>query len=219
MQAHWFISLRKTISPRRLESYRQSANDTDLDLLAHYTWNVRLSEAFHPLLHGLEIALRNSIHETVADAFNNGRWLQTHLILKLPEQETVRQAKEKLRKQNKPLEEGRLIAELGFGFWTSLLDVRYEQVLWPWLLKQTFPAMPRRIRTRRTLSKRLDRARYLRNRVFHHEPIWYWSDLSNNTANCLRQSTGSIQLSEKPSRSLIASRRCTISDTLCAVRS
>jgi hypothetical protein len=28
------------------------------------------------------------------------------------------------------------------------------------------------------MSARLNRLRRLRNRVFHHEPIWYWRDLS-----------------------------------------
>lgn len=37
--------------------------------------------------------------------------------------------------------------------------------------------MPRRIRTRKTLSTRLNKVRHLRNRTFHHEPIWHWADL------------------------------------------
>lgn len=61
---------------------------------------------------------------------------------------------------------------MNFGFWTSLLDKRYEQV--PALLKSAFPHMPRRLRTRINLSKRFNEVRKLRNRIFHHEPIWYW---------------------------------------------
>jgi len=72
-----------------------------------------------------------------------------------------------------------VVAELHFGFWTSLLDVRYEhnQLFWPKLLKPCFPAMPRKLRTRHYLSKQLNRIRKLRNRVFHYEPIWHWQDL------------------------------------------
>ena len=70
-----------------------------------------------------------------------------------------------------------IIAELNFGFRTSLLDRRYEQVLWPQLIKAAFPYMPKRIRTRRVLSRRFHKVRQLRNRIFHHEPIWYWQDL------------------------------------------
>ncbi len=37
--------------------------------------------------------------------------------------------------------------------------------------------MPKRIRTRRMLSWLFHKFRQLRNRIFHHEPIWYWQDL------------------------------------------
>ena len=65
-------------------------------------------------------------------------------------------------------------AELNFGFLTSLLDRRYEQVLWPAIIREAFPYMPRRYRTRINLLRRFNEVRRLRNRVFHHEPIWYW---------------------------------------------
>ncbi len=64
-----------------------------------------------------------------------------------------------------------MVAELTFGFWITLLDRRYERVLWPRLLRSAFPHMPAAIRQRQTLSKRFDDIRKLRNRVFHHEPI------------------------------------------------
>lgn len=34
--------------------------------------------------------------------------------------------------------------------------------------------MPRRLRTRANLAQRFNEVRKLRNRIFHHEPIWYW---------------------------------------------
>lgn len=72
-----------------------------------------------------------------------------------------------------------VIAERSFGFWASLLDRRYEQVLWPRLLRAVFPFVPRRNRTRQALSRRIQALRVLRNRVFHYEPIWHWHDLKN----------------------------------------
>jgi len=106
------------------------------------------------------------------DWFNDSR-----LINFTKEVDALNKAKMTLQRQNKPLATGRIIAELNFGFWTSLLDRRYEQVLWPWLLKAAFPFMPRRMRTRKNLSKRFHTIRYLRNRIFHHKPVWYWCDL------------------------------------------
>jgi len=97
--------------------------------------------------------------------------------------------KNTLLKSKKPLEAGRIIPELTFGFWTSLFDVRYEKILWPWLLKPVVPNMPRHIRIRKNLSKRLNRVRTLRNRIFHHEPIWHWRDLQNQHTEILEAIT------------------------------
>ena len=81
------------------------------------------------------------------------------------------------------------MAELRFGFWTSLFDVRYEQnrVLWPRLLGAQLldSSSPRSVRSRKQLSPRLNRIRHLRNRVFHHEPIWHWSNLAQQHAAAL----------------------------------
>lgn len=82
-----------------------------------------------------------------------------------------------LTRQHKALNPGRIIAELNFRFWTSMLDKRYEQVLRPQLIKTAFPYMQRKIRTRKVLSQQFHKIRQLRNRIFHHKPIWHWQDL------------------------------------------
>jgi hypothetical protein len=97
----------------------------------------------------------------------------------------VRAAAQRLGRRGKPCEAGRLVAELSFGFWTTLFDVRYEQdrVLWPRLFAQKiFAHAPRQKRSRKALSPLLNRVRHLRNRAFHHEPIWHWSDLTQQHA-------------------------------------
>ena len=45
--------------------------------------------------------------------------------------------------------------------------------------------MPRTNRTRQKLSQRFNKIRNLRNRVFHHEPIWYWQDLAQQHQDML----------------------------------
>lgn len=69
------------------------------------------------------------------------------------------------------------ISECSFGFWVGLFRGDYEQALWNRLLPAVFPHAPRRLRSRSGLYERLDRIRRLRNRVFHHEPIWHLQDL------------------------------------------
>lgn len=186
MQEDFFTQLRKSISHERLEAYRQRRADSDdLNLYAHYAWNIVLSESLYPALQGLEVSIRNSIHDAASERFNTEYWFDDSGFLYPSEKESVQKAKEILIKSKKTLDAGRIIAELNFGFWTSLFDVRYEQRLWPWLLKPVFPSMPRTERTRKTLSKRLNKIRQLRNRIFHHEPIWHWRDLRGQHAESL----------------------------------
>ena len=45
--------------------------------------------------------------------------------------------------------------------------------------------MPRHERTRKNVSARFERIRRLRNRIFHHEPIWYWHDLADQHKDIL----------------------------------
>jgi len=179
MQGAFADKLRQVLSQERLESYHQRGTPrTDLNLFSHYAWNMALSESLYSALQCLEIACRNQIHQSATTHYHRDDWFDHPAALQHEnERQAIAKAKMALRQQGKPLEAGRIVAELNFGFWTSLLDRRYEQVLWPRLLKHTFPRMPRKIRTRATLAKRFNTIRRLRNRVFHHEPIWYWRDL------------------------------------------
>ncbi len=91
--------------------------------------------------------------------------------------------KDELRKQQKPYEPGRVVAELKLGFWVSLLSTNYEQRLWPKLLPTVFPYLPRSKRTRSTVAGRFQEIRRLRNRVSHHEPIYRSKTLAQHYRN------------------------------------
>ena len=79
----------------------------------------------------------------------------------------LRKAKEILTKEGKPLDAGRVVAELSFGFWTGLTGPKYD-VLWRNHLVKIFPRRPVQ---RAHVQTRLNSIRKLRNRVAHHEPI------------------------------------------------
>lgn len=163
-------------SRERLAAYHQNGDERAVPL-TRYLWNMALAESLYPALGCLEIALRNSIHVAITVASENSFWFDDPLLLRSQELTAVSAAKHKLLDHRKPLEPGRIIAELTFGFWTALFNDRYDVVLWPRFLKAVFPEMPRQLRTRINLSRQLNKIRYLRNRVFHYEPIWHWSDL------------------------------------------
>jgi hypothetical protein len=202
MQSAFATRLAAALSAERLAAYQQRLGPTgDHDLFACYAWNMALSEAFYPSLQVLEVALRNTIHKAVSRQARRSDWYDDPGIIRFPtDRDMVNQAKNNLAKKQKPLDPGRVVAELSFGFWTSLLDRRYEQVLWPALLKACFPYMPRAIRTRANISRRFQRIRTLRNRIFHHEPIWYWQDLRQQHADILE----AIAWIEPAARDLVA---------------
>lgn len=179
-------AIRTALSNERLDAY--GIGRADDEKIANYLWNLALCEAMYPALHVLEVAVRNAVFRS-GDAVFGGIatrdvpcWLDAvPPIIHAEELPMLLAAKRRLRERGVPLEPGRLVAELRFGFWTSLFDVRYERskVLWPRLLRAQLldPSSPRSIRSRNHLSPLLNRMRLLRNRVFHHEPIWHWSNL------------------------------------------
>lgn len=178
-----FDSIKKTLSSQRLESYGHP-NDNPFLILDNYVKNIKLCESLYPCLHLLEVSLRNHLHQAISNFVKDDQWLQKfsyldekETYLDEKEKRVVVGAIEKLKNQKKEPETGRVIAELNFGFWTSLFDVRYERVFWQKIIKNIFPTMPQSIRTRKKISTRLNKIRKLRNRVFHYEPIWHWKDI------------------------------------------
>lgn len=185
MQAPYLPCIWSALSRERLGSYR-FRDDDDVGVVCTYLWSMSLCEALYPSLHGLEVALRNSLFNAGEQRYAGVAyrdvpcWLDADPPILAPEDRSrVDEAKKRLRARGKPLEAPRLVAELTFGFWTALLDVRYEhrQVLWPRLLSAAFPGVPPGLRTRKAISAKLNQVRLLRNRAFHHEPIWHWRDL------------------------------------------
>jgi hypothetical protein len=62
---------------------------------------------------------------------------------------------------------GKVVAELSFGFWWSLLATEYNRRLWQPCLRAAFDGSVRRA----ALHAELNELRLLRNRIAHHEPI------------------------------------------------
>lgn len=187
MQDNFAEKLIKTLSSERIGAYRDRINDdTDINLFAHYAWNMALSESLYPTLQILEVALRNTIHRAICENLGQTNWYDNGNIINSDrDRGAINKAQKNLIMTKKPIEPNQLITELTFGFWTALMDRRYEQVLWPKLLKPCFPYMPRHLRTRKNTSGRFERIRRLRNRIFHHEPIWYWHDLEKQHQDIL----------------------------------
>lgn len=191
-----FLRFKKAISIKRLNAYKKHTSDDDLDLLSTYLWNIALSEALYPVLHNFEVALRNSFHHTIARSFGED-WLykEDSKLLNIKEKETVKCAIENLKKKGQNISSDNLISELSLGFWVNLSFAEYEgkDKLYPKLFKdkEFLPHLPTTKRTRKTLSSQLNSIRKLRNRIFHHKPIWNERNLNlkqeyNNTLEVIQ---------------------------------
>lgn len=180
-------SLRNALSAERLSAYAQPEDADEIDSVARYLWNLVLCSALQPAIHTLEITVRNHLFRVSRRIVDETRlsfdripcWLDARpSLLTDREREAVEQAKEMIGIRRSPMTEGRLVSLLGFGFWVSLCKRPYEQGsiggprLWPGLVKQGFPHLPRDKRTRSHIYHALDVLRGLRNRVSHHEAVW-----------------------------------------------
>ena len=174
IQSDFFSNLANAISGDRFAPY---ASRHEADAFGVYAWNIALCESLYPALNCLEIVLRNSIHAAAVREFGAEDWFQSRLHPN--ELEKVNRLSDDLRRKRPVAGFGvsDLVSNLTLGFWLSLFRTGYEPILWPKLLEPVFPYCPRELRTRKRLYARLSKIHILRNRVFHHEPIWHWADL------------------------------------------
>jgi hypothetical protein len=201
-------SYRNALSIDRLRRYRRDRDKQAWGpAIGRYMYNVELASALHSALNWAEVSLRNHLHALIACEYplGNGRgfnrvesWLDAvPPILLPPEQEKVVRAIGDFDRRNsafkrqagsaapaKVLTEGRLVAELGLGFWTRLMDGVYADWrnpgnprFWPRLLDRAFPHCPVLERNRKSIHGRYTQIKELRNRAFHHERISHQATL------------------------------------------
>ncbi len=173
----FFTNLRRSLSATRFAGY--SAYGSELDAFAKYLWNILLCEALCPCFQLLEVAFRNKVHDQIAIVTGEPNWILNELAIIYEEgREAIQKAKEGLNKSGSPLTEDFLVSEMKFGFWTSLLNSKYDR-LWHKIIGDVFPHMPKAKRTRGDASILMNDVRKLRNAALHHHSIWHWSDLRN----------------------------------------
>lgn len=95
---------------------------------------------------------------------------------KVREEMLVDQARDIIVAEGKTITPARVISGLSFGFWTTLLGTKYEDVnskslLWPNLEAAVFPHAPPGFGMPE-VREAFHRVRALRNRLSHHEALW-----------------------------------------------
>ncbi len=175
-------AIEKILSIERLEPYLNYHSGDFENAVEHYKANIEISETFYPLLSLLEIGLRNNIDYQLSRKFNDDNWFENPSFVKIASRfqiDRVSEARNNILREKKQITTGKIVSELSFGFWTSLLDSKFEKSLWK-NLRLAFPNCPKKIRQRKTMSSKLNGIRRLRNRIFHHESVsWNLAALTN----------------------------------------
>jgi hypothetical protein len=130
-----------------------------------YERNTELSEALYGVVQGLEVTLRNAVHNILAA--DHGQNWQDAIALEASEKSAVDEAKRSIENRRETITQGRIVAELTFGFWVRLFSASYDKTLWGRSLRKITPL---RI-DRRAVYGRLKDMKTLRNRIAHHNRI------------------------------------------------
>lgn len=164
--------LERHFSSARLGRYRAACHGDELRAAKAYVSNLLLAEATMPMLNVIEIALRNGVDQRLTTLYQRTDWWEawTNDVSFAWQIREVGNAKVKLQRRAEALTPDKIIAELAFGFWSSLFNVQFQSMLWK-DLRLVFPRCPKPQRQRHTVSSALNQIRALRNRVFHHEQL------------------------------------------------
>jgi hypothetical protein len=169
--------LRRLLSPGRFDRYAAAAGGPAqaVDL---YVWNSRIGGALHESIGQFEVILRNALDLQLVGYHQiklkgSGDWYSDSAMPWRTNRKTlatIAGARDKATvRQTVPEVHGKVVAELGLGFWRFLLAAQYETTLWAPALRRAFPHLPSG--RRNAVYAPVERLHALRNRVAHHEPI------------------------------------------------
>ena len=161
-------NLERLLSEKRLDTYYKMFNSNKSKAIEYYKLNTKVSEACYPMLANLEIALRNSVHQSFVVRFNTVNWFETIEHQDLADQ--IKIAKSKITRNRQQLSCNKIVAELTFGFWTSLFNKQYAKLFWKPLMF-SFKELDNEEMHKSKIAYKLNQVRKFRNRVFHYEPI------------------------------------------------
>lgn len=169
--------LPNVLSAPRFATYLRSTGNDRTRVLNLYHWNLHVSAAFMIPLHILEIALRNAVVEAI-EAVHGGAWPWTQGFIRSlpnPGPPAYNPTRDLSMCAAQQPTEGKVVAELKFAFWESMLTKRHQKRLWDAHFFNVFPDVPGNLTSdqrRSELRADVEEIRKLRNRIAHHEPIF-----------------------------------------------
>lgn len=197
-----FANFRSYFSSPRIGRYLTACSNDTKKCVSLYKSNLKVAQAFHPLLGTLEVIIRNGVNDQLTSLFSDPNWiinqkagfmidpLLTYTNKKTGKVETnrflfnsVRNAEQKLIRKGIGVTSGKIISEQTFGFWTDLFENHHYKILKGRPIKM-FKNLPSGY-GRTEVSSELTKVRQFRNRINHNEPICFIGaaiDFSNTLA-------------------------------------
>lgn len=167
-------TLEAKLSTPRMSRYLKGHQGNQDHAAQAYVHNMRIAESLVSIFHVLEVALRNAVQREMVREYQREDWFEefdgsTNGDLASSYQK-VAEARTSLRKRGVTASADDITAELSFGFWTSLFNRKaFPDVSKP--LMRVFHYAPKNSKKADVIRSRLNNARDLRNRCFHHEPL------------------------------------------------
>lgn len=185
-----FQKVQLYLSTQRIDRYLLATGDSKVKAIKLYKANLKICQAFHPLLGVLEVTLRNCINAKLTQHFNDPDWIinekrgfmsdssLTHIDRRTQQRvinhflkSSIEKTENSLKRANISITSGKIIADQTFGFWTDLFEVHHYRLLLGRPI-QIFNNLPAR-HGRSDVCDRLTKIRKFRNRINHNEPICF----------------------------------------------
>lgn len=185
-----FSVFKQYISDARLNRYLIASGNSKSKSYKLYISNLKIAQAFHPLLGTFEVILRNRLNDILSYHFNDTEWVlnqkngfMSDPSLKFKYKRTgkiklndylkseILKAEKRILKSGSKVTSGKIIAEQPLGFWTDLFEVHHYRLLKGKPI-QIFQSLPPGL-GRKDINEELNKIRRFRNRINHNEPICF----------------------------------------------
>lgn len=176
-----YSKLEYYLSQPRLRRFLHATGNSQTKAQKLYRVNLRVSQAFYPVLNLFEIFLRNTINYHVSSYFSNPNWIVSEKTGFMSDttlapsryflKKNIQKAERTIRRKGSEVTSGKVIAEQSLGFWTSLFDTHHYRLIGGSPI-HAFPHKPAQA-NRNLINKKLNKIREFRNRIYHNEPICF----------------------------------------------
>lgn len=171
--------IKQGLSTEKLETYRQVLDcKTDSELIAVYMAMQSIMSQFFSVVQLLEVTLRNAIHKSATERFEDDEWYKRIPISHESKKQVNFAEQQCLDDVGARYTSDDLVSRLPFGFWVHMLHRDYnnprdkEHNLWQTQLHKCFPNAQEQNVKLNTLFQKMGSLNKFRNRLFHHEPAW-----------------------------------------------